>query len=297
MWKRAVMLWAVLCSVTFIAAAEPLPPVKSVQIKFPDNPAPRPDPQPVAPAPVEPEVLKVGKSQFYVIAATKPLVILRDGAGRVDLSTRKPPFMLPIDSVVGWPATKDDPDFVHWDAAYPYLYVLKPAKAGAVRLTVIPAVNETGTDGKQVPLTAADVLFRDLKVSDGDTPAPTPTPEPTPDPGYGTNPFGGQPGLRVMIVYESSTVKNLPVGQYLTINGAAFREFVDKNCVADGYRILDPDVKIVDDASALWGNALKRTDRKSLPWLYVGKEGAGYSGPLGADVAGTIAIINKVMGK
>jgi len=179
MLKRLALFYALLASAAVIAADVP---AKPVAIKFPDNPAPKPAPQP--PAPTEPEVVKLGKQQFYVIAATKPLVLLREGSGKVDLSVRKPPFMLPTSSVVGWQPAKDDPDFVHWDSTYPYLYVLKAAKTGPVRVTVVPAVNDVGTDGKQVPLTAADIVSRDLTVDDGDTPAPKPpTPEPTPFPG------------------------------------------------------------------------------------------------------------------
>ena len=219
------------------------------------------------------------------------------------MQLRKPPFMLPASTAVGWQPTKEDPAFVYWGDEYPYLYVLTSAKTGKVRLTVIPALNDVGADGKQTPLTAKDVLARDLTVNDGMTPLPPEPdidpdtdPEPEPTPGFGVNPFGGQPGLRVMIVYESSDVKKLPVGQYLTIHGTKFREYLDANCVKDGYRMFDPQQIIADD-SELWRTAMTRDDRKQLPWLYVGKEGTGYSGPLSVDPESNMAIIDKVSGK
>lgn len=122
-------------------------------------------------------------------------------------------------------------------------------------------------------------------------PGPTP-PAPVTDP----NPFGAMPGLRVMIVTESSDNTKLPVGQFLTLQGKKFRDYVDANCASDGYRFLDQNVKFTDGGEP-WKTAMSRTDRKSLPWLYVGKEAAGLSAPLPADADATIAAINKFLGK
>lgn len=294
--------YATLIAITFglVAgtAADPLKPVKDdskIVIKFPDTPRPAPVPTPPAP-PLEPTYEKLKTGQFYVVASLKPLLILEDGTGQVNTTLRKPPFMLPAASAIGWMPTEEDPEFVHWGDEYPYLYVMKALKAGTIKLTVIPATNDL-VDGKAVPLTKKDVLYRTLLV-DIDAPQPGPTPDPTPDsdPGFGANPFGGQPGLRVMIVFESGTVKDLPLGKFITIHGRKFRDYLDANCVKDGYRMFDPDVQFADDAP-LWRDAMKRSDRKTLPWLYVGKEGAGYSGPLGADPEANMAIIAKVAGK
>jgi hypothetical protein len=133
----------------------------------------------------------------------------------------------------------------------------------------------------------------------GPTPPDPPGPKPpTPDPPSPSveNPFGAAPGLRVMIVYESADESRMPAGQFLVLRGAKFRDYLDANCAPDGYRILDKDVKFQDPGTP-WEAAMKRADRKSLPWLYAGKEASGLSAPLPADPDATIAAVNKFLGK
>lgn len=129
----------------------------------------------------------------------------------------------------------------------------------------------------------------------GPTPKPPEPPTP-PDPNKVDNPFGAAPGLRIMVVFESMDDAKRPLGEYLILRGAKFREYLDANCVADGYRIVDQNAKSTDP-TAWYAVGLKRTDRKSLPWLYIGKEASGYSGPLPKDSDETIKIIDKFLGK
>ena len=156
-------------------------------VRFPDFPGPRPTPAPVPPRPAaDPDApVKLSKGQFYVVTSPKPLLVLADGPGSVAVQERKPPFMLPAGQAPGWPADKADPDFVTWTD--PYIYAAKGVKAGAVALTVVPALNDTDAAGKQVPLKRADVLRKSLLVDDGTVdptpPAPTPPmPPPVADP-------------------------------------------------------------------------------------------------------------------
>ncbi len=123
-------------------------------------------------------------------------------------------------------------------------------------------------------------------------PDPKPPVPPEPKPPAAENPFGAMPGLRVLIVYESEKERDLPVDQYLVLRGAKFRDYLDSKCVADGYRMFDQNVK----GDGWFRKAIDRTDRKSLPWIYIGKEAAGYSGPLPADVDATTALIAKYAG-
>ncbi len=129
-------------------------------------------------------------------------------------------------------------------------------------------------------------------------PAPPPTPKPPapkpPEPSA-ENPFGAAPGLRVMVIWDEANKHKMPDAQRLIITGAKTREFIDKNCVEDGYRLFPSNVKFTDDGG-VWKTAMSRTDRTSLPWLYVGSEASGYSGKLPENADALIALIEKIVG-
>lgn len=175
----------------------------------PDVPV-KPPPPPPAADPAAP--IALAKSQFYVVASAKPLLILTDGPGEVSVTPRRPPFMLPVAAAPGWPADKLDPEFVSWGPEYPYLYVVKAVKAGEVRLTLFPAVNDLDKDGKQIPLTPADAARKTLAV-DGVGPAPTPKVDPAPNPTPKVDPLPIQvTGLRVIMLYDKDN-KDAPLSK------------------------------------------------------------------------------------
>jgi hypothetical protein len=146
-----------------------------------------------------------------------------------------------------------------------------------------------------VELTAGAAPAPPIPPKPPDPPVPPKPPDPPPTPAT-ENPFGAAPGLRIMVVFESGDDAKRPNGEYLVLRGAKFRDYLEANCVADGYRIVDKDSKVTDP-SAWYATGLKRTDRKSLPWLYVGKEASGLSVPLPKDPDETIKVIDKFLGK
>jgi len=120
-----------------------------------------------------------------------------------------------------------------------------------------------------------------LWVSLGNSPAPEPPPI-------------SQPGLHVLIVYESGDVN----ASVATITRSMMiREYLDAKCPteADGkmkaYRIWDANVDAKNDL-AVWQDAFKRP-RKSIPWIVVSNGKTGFEGPLPTTVAATMDLLKK----
>lgn len=140
-------------------------------------------------------------------------------------------------------------------------------------------------------------FFADLKsacdeLATGPKP-PTPGPTP-PTPGPSSNPFGGG-GLHVLIVYDSKAVT--PEIDVLLRSGA-LRDYLnthaDKNNGAPEWRIF-PTTEDVSNEAKIWQDAFKR-DRKSTPWIVIGKDQAGFEGELPAKLDDLLALIKKYGG-
>lgn len=157
-----------------------------------DPPAPKPDPIP-APKPNPSASIKLGVGEFYVIASNVKLVVNPNAGlklakvGSVTITERKPPLTIPAEIAVGYLPDPSDPDAVTFTE--PFLYVVKAkvgpdVEDGPVVLQLIPAENETGADGKLIPLTAADIDYLPIDVKSGKAPQPPPdiTPKPKPEP-------------------------------------------------------------------------------------------------------------------
>jgi hypothetical protein len=152
--------------------------------------------------------------------------------------------------------------------------------------TVSLTVVTIGSDGTP----QLDELTKRVTIGKAEPPVPPVPPTPVAD-----NPFGALPGLHVLIVYETADAAKLPSGQFLILQGKKTRDYLDGKCAADGYRILDKDVKPAADE--WWVKGMKRGDHaKQLPWVYVGKENTGYSGPLPADPDAFITLLAKYAG-
>jgi hypothetical protein len=134
----------------------------------------------------------------------------------------------------------------------------------------------------------------------GPTPGPTPTPDPdNPD---DPNPFetrgGADDGLRVLVVYDDANKHKMPVPQFLVLQGAKFRDYVENKCAPDGYRIFPSNIQVPPNAQAeWWSKPVAAKAWKSLPWMYAGKGRHGYNGKLPADTDSTIKVLNKVSAK
>ena len=209
-------------------AAVKASPARAAGPKFPDFPAPKPPapaPSPApAPRPNADDPVKLGPGQYLVVTSGRPLLILSHGKGEATVTEWKPPFMLPVRDAVGqWPVGKDTPGFVRFTD--PFIYAVEAKTSGPVTLTVIPAVNEVGDDGKQVPLKAADITRKSLLVDDGTAPVP-PTPVDPPGPAPIPNPAKG---FRVLMVWEKQA--NLTKEQLNVANSSRIAAYLNAKCV------------------------------------------------------------------
>ena len=134
------------------------------------------------------------------------------------------------------------------------------------------------------------------------TPLPIP-PNPNPNPPVPPNPVPpipapiAAPGLRVLMLYESSQLSKLPVAQSAILYDTGLRTYLDSTTPVgkDGktheYRIWDKDVNPAGD-DQIWQDALKRP-HATIPWILISNGTTGFEGPLPADPASTKALIQK----
>lgn len=145
-------------------------------------------------------------------------------------------------------------------------------------------------------------------VKGGIVPAPTPKPDdpkpddPKPDDAANTSPFK-EPGLRVLVLYETEELKKLTSEQQFCITGTKVRNFLEANCVTgpDGvtkeFRFWDPTKGNLKNARPVWTDAIAAKPYSELPWLYIGNGKTGYSGPLSKLDNEMIAEISKHLPK
>lgn len=109
-----------------------------------------------------------------------------------------------------------------------------------------------------------------------------------------------EPGLRVLIVYETADAGKMPPAQQNILYGQQTRDYLNQKCVVgpDGktkeWRIWDKDVATGSE-SQLWQTAMKRP-RASTPWLIVSNGTTGFEGPLPATVDDFLNLIKKYAG-
>ena len=116
-----------------------------------------------------------------------------------------------------------------------------------------------------------------------DDPKPTPAPIPL-------------PGLRVMIVYDSAKLAEMPKEQQAILFGAETRGLLNQKCVADeqgnaSWRIY-PKVTDISNADKVWQDAIARP-RASVPWVVVSNGKTGFEGPLPANAAQFMELVKK----
>lgn len=130
-----------------------------------------------------------------------------------------------------------------------------------------------------------------------DGPGPNP-PDPPVPPGPVPPPADG---LHVLIVYDSLTLSKLTFSQQGILSAGSLRDYLDAKCPAgpDGktkeYRIWDQSVDTTNVAK-YWQDTMK-LPRASVPWIYISNSKTSFSGPLPADTAATLELIQKYGGK
>lgn len=105
------------------------------------------------------------------------------------------------------------------------------------------------------------------------------------------------PGLRVLITFDAESKASLPRPQLATIDSNSLRAYLDAHCAKDAggtpeWRIV-PHVTTFSADEPIW-QKLMALPRKSEPWLTAGNGRTGFSGPLPADEAATLAIITPL---
>lgn len=169
--------------------------------------------------------------------------------------------------------------------------LIKPKSKTCKPLQISPGVfyvNESGTHFVEVNVIGQNPLtwdYETVTLTVGKDPNPPPGPDPDqPAP-------IDLPGLRVLIVYESADVSRLTIGQIEILRGKKMADFLNANCVKDGWRVLDKDAKFTNPDHH-WAKALKR-DRTALPWIIVSNGKTGFEGPLTETADQAIELIEK----
>ena len=155
----------------------------------------------------------------------------------------------------------------------------------------------TAKDGVDVYVKDSHREFEAVTKILGIDPTPEPDPDdpdpPTPTPD-GEAPIP-EPGFRVLMIYESSKLQDLPTYVY----DQDLRDYLTTHCVRGPsnvaeWRMVDPQVVTAPD-SAIWAKALGRK-RDSLPWVLISDGKHGYEGPLPKDKAAMMDLLRKYGG-
>jgi hypothetical protein len=136
------------------------------------------------------------------------------------------------------------------------------------------------------------------------TVGPPVPPGPGPGPGPGPDPPTPAPipvaGLRVLAIYDTAALGTMSRAQLGALMDGNVRAYLNGHCVPgpDGktkeWRIWDQSV-ITDAETPLWQAAMKRP-RQALPWVIISNGKTGYEGPLPADAASTLLLLQKYGG-
>lgn len=139
-----------------------------------------------------------------------------------------------------------------------------------------------------------------LAVNVGVGPAPPGPPGPNPPgpaPGPAPIPLAG---FRVLMVYESADLSKMPAAQQAVLFSKSIRDYMNSKCPVgpDGktreWRIYDKDVDLTAEAKT-WRDAMARP-RASVPWIVISTGTSGYEGPLPANAAEALALLQKYGG-
>lgn len=222
-----------------------------------------PDIAPAPPAPPDP-VASLAADELYVLNCKEPCFSMVAPAGVVSVSQAPGPVTM-FSKFYGGGGR------IEWKTfPGPSVIVVRAASVGGrANLTVIKV-------GAQTP---ADVFSQAFDV--GPPVPPVPPVPPTPPPGPAPIP---DPGLRVLMVYETAELSKLPPSQLAALYSTGMRAYLSTACVkgADGktpeWRCWDQNTP-TDLAPDVWKRAMARP-RTSLPWLIVSNGKAGYEGPM-----------------
>lgn len=163
------------------------------------------------------------------------------------------------------------------------------------QLTITVSGGLVSADGKYVPKSnqrfEATLLVRGVLPSPGPGPGPTPGPTPPPEPQPDGEAPIKEPGLRVLISYESQN------GYPPWMSNKAFTDFLTSVCVAGPrgqkeWRMIDPDSPVASNAG-VWPAAVAKMKDKKEPSILISNGKTGTIEKLPETMAETIALIKK----
>lgn len=149
----------------------------------------------------------------------------------------------------------------------------------------------------------AAVLALSLLMRGCDTPQPPVPPQPdpvdpivvvpdppTPIPDPGPAPLPGD-GLRVLILYESDGSDPMPPGQWAILTSAPLVQWYAAHN-AD-WRAWDKDTVASNETDPAWREAISKAKPGELPWVFIVNGDKHFSGPLPADAAALIKLLDQ----
>lgn len=103
-------------------------------------------------------------------------------------------------------------------------------------------------------------------------------------------------GFRVLITYSNASKPSLSKDQLAIIDSSDLREWLDSHCIKNAqsvpeWRIWASEIQVNPD-QPIW-QKLMGLERKSEPWIIISTGRSGYSGPLPANEAETIKLLEK----
>lgn len=244
---------------------------QSAEIRFPEpEPTPEPDAASVI-GEVRPDEWYIIESDAELIAITSPLGIARVVADSGPLKIK------------GKFADSGGRTETRTYSAK-HIYTVEAVTAGKCELILIPV----GVSGESE-------LVRQMLAVVGARPPPDPKPdEPDPPKPIPTD------GKRVLILYESADLSTYPQSQVNQFTSSTLREYLRTHCSpgpvngTPEFRIWDKDTDLAN-APQVWRDAMA-LPRGTLPQLIVSNGVEGFSGPLPATEAETLAILRKYLG-
>lgn len=249
---------------------------QATEIRFPER-EPTPSPEPDA----DSVIGEVRQDEWYIIESDAELIAITSPAGIARVVTDSGPLKIKGKFADSGGRTETRT----YNAKH--IYTVEAVAAGKCELILIP-----------VGVTGEAELVRQMLSVVG--PRPPPGPEPDPDPEPDPTPPIPADGKRVLILYESAELSLYPQSQVNQFTSATLREYLRTHCSAGPingtpeFRIWDKDTDI-SNAPQVWKDAMA-LQRGTLPQLIVSNGIEGFSGPLPATEAETLAILRKYLG-
>lgn len=246
--------------------------MQATDIRFPERePTPEPDAAGV--------IGEVRPDEWYIIESDAALIAITSPAGIASVAADSGPL-----KIKGKFADSDGRTETRTYSAK-HIYTVEAVAAGKCELILIP-----------VGVTGEAELVRQMLAVVGPRPPPGPKPD-EPDPPKPPIPADGK---RVLILYESAEMSTYPQSQVNQFTSSTLREYLRTHCSpgpvngTPEFRIWDKDTDLTN-VPQVWRDAMA-LPRGTLPQLIVSNGVEGFSGPLPATEAETLAIVKKYLG-